>query len=143
MFSNNLNFDYSTKFLFLFIFLLFISFFILVLSLANNIKSSEPTPKSKNLLSLIDKKFDTENNILVNKNYGDNSIILNGNGKITWSLNNILEDNKLETTKDLFISSKIELLETSYRSYATIQIKNNKNKKVISLNEDILWEKIK
>ena len=90
------------------------------------------TPKSKNLLSLIDKKFDTENNILVNKNYGDNSIILNGNGKITWSLNNILEDNKLETTKDLFISSKIELLEASYRSYATIQIKNNKNKKVIS-----------
>ena len=89
MFSNSLNFDYSTKFLFLLIFLLFISFFLLVLSLTNNIKSSELTSNSKNLVSLIEKKFDTENNIFVNKNYGDNSIILNGNGRITWSLNNI------------------------------------------------------
>ena len=41
-----------------------------------------------------------------NKNYGDNSIILNGNGRIIWSLNNILNDNKLETNKDLLLFIK-------------------------------------
>lgn len=143
MFSNSLNFNLQTKFLFLFTFLLFISFFILVLSFTNNIKNYDLNSKSKNLVSLIEKNFSTENNISVSKAKDDNSIIINGNGKIIWSLNNFLKDKRLETNKNFFISSKIELLETSYRSYATIQIKNNKNGKIISLNEDLLWEKNK
>ena len=141
MFSNSLNFNYQTKFLFLLIVLLFISFFILVFSLIDNNKNHELTPKSKNLFSLIEKNFTTENDITINRVKNNNSIIINGNGTIIWSLNNFVKDKNLSNNKNFFISSKIEFLETSYRSYATILIKNNKDGKIISLNDDLLWKK--